>query len=84
MSDQERTYDLDDGTKCDGEVECPHCGLSQGLELEELPWDDGEEQELECVGCGKYFLLKAVATVEHYVAKPDPEDDDDQDEEEDD
>lgn len=74
MTEPERTYDDDQDEELLGHnltMRCPHCDGDLRLEAEDLPWDDEATEELQCYHCDGWFQVRASATVEHYVSKPD-------------
>ncbi len=76
MSD-DRTYDNGSDEYCGSQdnITCPHCeiDLEGYIDSEDLPWEDQEVTEIECHACGEYFQVRAAATIEFYVSKPDTE-----------
>ena len=48
---------------------CPHCERQNVVETEELPWDEDLTRDLDCHGCDKSYVVRAIITIDHETAE---------------
>lgn len=50
---------------------CPHCGNTDYRDIDKMPWDENEPEEITCEKCKKHFILTPIYDFRGWRSEPD-------------